>query len=77
VLNKDVEIKEYGQDRDGRTLGVVLLEGKNVNLEMIKAGYAEVYRGTPPQVLIVFPIGKRKRKRERQRRECGLRGTNT
>jgi micrococcal nuclease len=47
VLNKTAEIKEYGQDRYGRTLGVVFVDGKNVNLEMIKAGYAEVYRGTP------------------------------
>jgi micrococcal nuclease len=47
VLNKTVEIKDYGQDRYGRTLGVVFVDGKNVNLEMVKAGYAEVYRGTP------------------------------
>ena len=47
VLNKMVEIKEHGQDRYGRTLAVVLLGGKNVNLEMVKAGYAEVYRGSP------------------------------
>jgi len=47
VLNKTVEIKEYGHDRYGRTLAVVLLGGKNVNLEMVKAGYAEVYRGNP------------------------------
>jgi endonuclease YncB( thermonuclease family) len=47
VLNKTVEIKEYGQDRYGRTLAVVFLAGKNVNLEMVKAGYAEVYRGNP------------------------------
>jgi micrococcal nuclease len=47
VLNETVEIKEYGQDRYGRTLGVVFVGGKNVNIEMIKAGYAEVYRGTP------------------------------
>ena len=47
VLNKMVEIREYGQDRFGRTLGVVFLGAKNVYLEMVKAGYAEVYRGTP------------------------------
>jgi len=47
VLNKTVEIKEYGQDIYGRTLAAVFLAGKNVNLEMVKAGYAEVYRGTP------------------------------
>lgn len=30
-----------------RVLGLVFLGGKNVNLEMVKAGYAEVYRGNP------------------------------
>ena len=45
VLNKTVEIKSYGQDRYGRTLGVVFVDGMNVNLEMVKQGLAEVYRG--------------------------------
>ena len=47
VLNKSVEVKSYGTDRYGRTLGVVFVNGKNVNLEMVKAGLAEVYRGRP------------------------------
>lgn len=47
VLNKMVDIKSYGQDRYGRTLGVVFVNGINVNLEMVKAGLAEVYRGSP------------------------------
>jgi endonuclease YncB( thermonuclease family) len=47
VLNRTVEIKPYGQDRYGRTLAEVFVEGKNVNLEMVKAGLAEVYRGAP------------------------------
>ena len=42
-----VDIKSYGQDRYGRTLGVVYANGMNVNLEMVKAGLAEVYRGSP------------------------------
>jgi endonuclease YncB( thermonuclease family) len=42
VLNKTVGIKEYGQDRYGRILGVIFLAGKNVNTEMVKAGCAEV-----------------------------------
>ena len=47
VLNKNVDIVSYGNDRYGRTLGVVYVDGKNVNLEMVKAGLAEVYRGKP------------------------------
>lgn len=35
-------------DRYGRVLGVIAVGGKNVNLEMVNAGYAEVYRGNPP-----------------------------
>ena len=47
VLNKSVEFKTYGTDRYGRVLAVVFVDGKDVNLEMLKAGLAEVYRGTP------------------------------
>ena len=55
VLNKSVEIKSYGTDRYGRTLGVVFVGEKNVNLEMVKAGLAEVYRGKPAGGLNLEP----------------------
>jgi endonuclease YncB( thermonuclease family) len=45
VLNKTITLEEYGTDRYGRTLAVVFVDGKNANLEMVKAGLAEVYRG--------------------------------
>jgi micrococcal nuclease len=45
VLNKSVDVKSYGTGRYGRTLGVVFVNGIDVNLEMVKAGLAEVYRG--------------------------------
>jgi len=45
VLNKNITIKEYGTDRYKRILGIVFVNGKNANLEMVKAGLAEVYRG--------------------------------
>ena len=51
VLNKSVEIKSYGTDRYGRTLGVIFVGEKNVNLEMVKVGLAEVYRGQPAKGL--------------------------
>ena len=38
-------IKEYGTDRYGRILGLAFADGTNVNLEMVKAGLGEVYRG--------------------------------
>ena len=47
VLNQPADVKSYGADRYGRILGEVFVDGKNVNIEMVKAGLAEVYRGTP------------------------------
>jgi len=48
-LNKVVEIKYYGLDRYYRVLGVIFFEGKNINLEMVKAGFVEVYQEKPPK----------------------------
>jgi micrococcal nuclease len=59
VLNQVVEIKSHGFDDDGRMLGeIFLLDGKNVNVEMIKAGLAEVYRGKPASGLDMEPYWK-------------------
>jgi endonuclease YncB( thermonuclease family) len=55
VLNKSVEVKSYGTDRYGRTLGVVFVGDKNVNLEMVKVGLAEVYRGRPAKGIDLKP----------------------
>lgn len=49
VLYKTVDIKGHGLGRYNWILGVIYLDGKNINLEMVKAGLAEVYRGTFPR----------------------------
>lgn len=51
ILNKVVNIKFYGKNRQGRLLGEVFVDGININLEMIYAGLAEVYRGKPARNL--------------------------
>ena len=58
VLNKTVEIKSYGPDRYGRTLAEVVAGRRNMNLEMLRAGLAEVYRGKPPPGLDMRPYWK-------------------
>ena len=42
VLGKQVSIESYGSDRYGRVLGVAYAGRTNVNLEMVRSGYAEV-----------------------------------
>ena len=55
VLNRTVDIKGYGIGPCNRVLGVVYLDGKNINLEMVKAGLAEVYRGIAPHKFNLLP----------------------
>ena len=49
VLNRVVVIKGYGLDAYNRVLGEVFMDNKNVNLEMIQIGLAEVYKGELPE----------------------------
>lgn len=44
-----------GKDRYNRVLGVIFQDGKNINLEMVKAGLAEVYRGLAPKKFNLTP----------------------
>ena len=55
ILNKIVDIKGYGLDDSGRVFGVININGKNINLEMIKAGLAEVSHGRLPRKFKVAP----------------------
>lgn len=40
VFEKELILKESGKDRYGRTLGVLLLDGRNINREMVAEGWA-------------------------------------
>jgi micrococcal nuclease len=43
VLNKKVSVKLFGKDKYSRELGILFLDGKNINSELIKNGFANVY----------------------------------
>ena len=49
--NQKIAIKSYGTGGYNRQLAEVFVNGKNTNLEMIKAGLAEVYKGSRPKNL--------------------------
>ena len=68
ILNKVVAITGYGLGPYNRILGVVSLNNKNINLDMIRAGLAEVYRGRPPKGLNLNAFWQaEKRAKEHQR----------
>jgi endonuclease YncB( thermonuclease family) len=44
VFKKEIKLITKSKDQYGRTLGTIYLDDKNINLEMVKNGYAWVYR---------------------------------
>jgi micrococcal nuclease len=68
VLNNIVDVKGYGTDRYHRILGVVFADGHNVNIEMIKAGLAEVYRGKPAKNLDLDPYWNAEKEAKKAKR---------
>lgn len=44
VFNKQVTVEYYKQDKYGRTLGKVLIDSKDANLQQVKAGLAWHYK---------------------------------
>lgn len=49
LSNRPLRIKGYGMDSYNRLLAEVFAEGRNVGLDMVEAGYAEVYSGRLPE----------------------------
>jgi micrococcal nuclease len=55
VPGPGLKLISYGYDSSGRILAVVYANDKNINLEMVRDGYAEVYRGRPVRGLDLAP----------------------
>ena len=70
VLNKVVDIKGYGLDRNDYVLGVIFLKDKNINIEMIRAGLAEVSGEELPRDIDLGPY--RQAQNEAMRSERGI-----
>ena len=49
IANRVVEVKPITKDRYGRTVGYIYCNDQDVNLEIVKAGYAWVYRRYAPK----------------------------
>ena len=57
VLNKTVEVKGYGKAGypDNYIVGVIYAQGKNINLELVRRGVAEVHKEGLPEGFDVEP----------------------
>ncbi len=55
IWKKTVEIEGYGMGTSNRVLGVIYLDGRNINLEMVRAGLAVANRGGVPKWFDITP----------------------
>jgi len=69
VLNKTDDLKGYGLGPYNRILGVIFLNGRNISLEIVKAGLAEVYRGRPPPGFDTAPYHQAEKEAKEAKRE--------
>lgn len=76
VLNRRVEIRSLGHGRYGRMLGEVFRNGTNINLQMVSAGLAEVYRGRPAPGLNMESYRRAEADARSRRREMWTQGEN-
>lgn len=44
IMGKTVTVQEQNKDRYGRTVGIIILDGVDINLEMLRLGHAWCYR---------------------------------
>ncbi|MBF0303586.1 MAG: thermonuclease family protein [Desulfamplus sp.] len=71
IGKKDIYLKSYGTDRYNRVLAEIFTDdGTLVNLEMVKFGMAEVYRGATEKGFDVAPY--KKAESEAKRAEKGI-----
>jgi micrococcal nuclease len=68
VWKKIVEIEGYGLGSSNHVLGVIHLNGKNINLEMVRAGLAVAYRGRLPKGFDITPYLEAERDAREARR---------
>ncbi len=51
LANQTITIQSYGTGGYNRQLAEIFVKNKNINLAMVKAGFAEVYKGKLPEKL--------------------------
>lgn len=74
ILNQPLRIKGYGLDAFNRQLAEVFVAGGNVGLDMIEAGYAEVYKGRLPKSFDASPYLAAERRARKYKQGMWIQG---
>lgn len=68
VQKRPISLKQYGLGGYNRVLAEVFIDETNVNLEMVRSGLAEVYRGKRPDAFDAAPYFKAEHRAKQLRR---------
>ena len=68
VSGNPLELVSYGEDKYDRLLAEVWVAGENLNLSLVRAGLAEVYRGRVPVGFSKAPYLEAQQEARRARR---------
>lgn len=78
VMDKKVEVKGYGRvpAPDDKIISVIYREGRNINLELVKHGLAEVYREHLPPDFDISPYVEAEKQARKEKRGIWALGQN-
>lgn len=76
LKNKKITLKSYGLGGYGRQLAEIFVDKKNINLLMIKAGLAEVYKGKPARQLDIQQYFEEEKKARASRLGMWIQGSS-
>jgi endonuclease YncB( thermonuclease family) len=74
VQGKTISLKQYGTGGYNRMLAEIFVAETNVNLEMVRAGLAEVYRGTRPDKFDAAPYFQAEKQAKYSRKGMWIQG---
>ena len=74
LQEKTISLKQYGMGGYNRVLAEIFVDETNVNLEMVRSGFAEVYRGKRPKKFNAAPYLQAEKRAKQSRKGMWIQG---
>ena len=76
LREKTISLKQYGMGKYNRVLAEIFVNETNINLEMVRSGLAEVYRGKRPKKFYAAPYFQAEKRAKQSRKGMWIQGTD-
>lgn len=75
LQEKTISLKQYGMGKYNRVLAEIFVNETNINLEMVRSGFAEVYRGKWPNKFDAGRYFQAEKRAQQSRKGMWIQGT--